>query len=123
LGAGERCYTAVYQSKPIGFIAVACVRMKAKYYRVSRLVVLPDYQGIGIGKSLLSFIAKLYTSQTNLPFRIVTSNPQMIRGNMKNWKVARFGHSSAGREKTRINTELRTSLSRNRLTATLQYIE
>jgi GNAT superfamily N-acetyltransferase len=73
--------------------------MKAKYYRVSRLVVLPDYQGIGIGKSLLSFIAKLYTSQTNLPFRIVTSNPQMIRGNMKNWKVAHFGHSSAGREK------------------------
>ena len=22
----------------------------AKYYRVSRLVVLPDYQGIGVGK-------------------------------------------------------------------------
>ena len=34
--------------------------MKAKYYRVSRLVVLPDYQGIGVGKRLLNFIAELY---------------------------------------------------------------
>src|SRR5664280_3616098 len=62
LGAGVRCYTAVNQGKPVAFIAVACVRMKAKYYRVSRLVVLPDYQGIGVGKRLLTFIAELYFS-------------------------------------------------------------
>ncbi len=37
LGAGVRCYVALYQDKPIAFIAVACTRMKAKYYRVSRL--------------------------------------------------------------------------------------
>jgi GNAT superfamily N-acetyltransferase len=36
--------------------------MRARYYRVSRLVVLPDYQGIGVGKRLLNFIAELYTS-------------------------------------------------------------
>jgi GNAT superfamily N-acetyltransferase len=49
--------------------------MKAKYYRVSRLVVLPDYQGIGVGKRLLNFVAELYTSQTKMPFYILTSNP------------------------------------------------
>src|SRR5450759_363854 len=68
LGAGVRCYCAVYQDKPIAFIAVAAVRMKAKYYRVSRLVVLPDYQGVGVGKKLLNFVAELYTSQTKMPF-------------------------------------------------------
>ena len=62
LGAGVRCYAANYKNKPIGFIADACVRMKVKYYRVSGLVVLPDYQGIGVGRGLLNFIAKLYTS-------------------------------------------------------------
>jgi GNAT superfamily N-acetyltransferase len=56
-------------------------RMKAKYYRVSRLVVLPDYQGIGVGKRLLNFIAELYTSQTKIPFYILTSNPQITRRN------------------------------------------
>jgi GNAT superfamily N-acetyltransferase len=121
LGAGVRCYTAVYQDKPIAFIAVACIRMKSKYYRVSRLVVLPDYQGIGVGKRLLDFIAELYTSQTKMPFYILTSNPQIIRGITKNWKVTRFGHASKGKGNTRINSEIRRCLSRNRITASLEF--
>jgi GNAT superfamily N-acetyltransferase len=121
LGAGIRCYTAIYQGNPIAFIAVACVRMRAKYYRFSRLVVLPDYQGIGVGKRLLNFIADLYSSQTGLPFCLVTSNPQLIHGDLENWKIARFGHASRGRGNTRINSELKKSLSRNRLTTTLKY--
>jgi GNAT superfamily N-acetyltransferase len=123
IGAGVRCYTAIYQEKPVAFIAVACVRMKAKYYRVSRLVVLPDYQGIGVGKRLLNFIAELYTSQTKVPFYILTSNPQIIRGNLRNWRVARFGHVSRGKNNSRINNEIRSSLSRKRITVSLQYAE
>jgi GNAT superfamily N-acetyltransferase len=96
--------------------------MRAKYYRVSRLVVLPDYQGIGVGKQLLNFIAELYTSQTKMPFYILTSNPQIIHGNLKNWKIARFGHASKGRGNTRINNEIRSSLSRKRITVSLQYV-
>ena len=119
LGAGVRCYVALYQNKPIAFMAVACTKMKTKYYRVSRLVVLPDYQGIGVGKRFLNSIADLYCSQTKLPFLLVTSNPQIIRGNLKGWKITRFGHASRGRENTRINNELRKSLSRNRITVTL----
>jgi GNAT superfamily N-acetyltransferase len=84
LGAGVRCYTAIYNEKPVAFVAVACVRMKAKYYRVSRLVVLPDFQGIGVGKRLLNFIAELYSAQTRVPFCILTSNPQIVRGNLGN---------------------------------------
>jgi GNAT superfamily N-acetyltransferase len=122
LGAGVRCYVALYQNKPIAFIAVVCTRMKAKYYRVSRLVVLPDYQGIGVGKRFLNFIAEFYTSQTKVPFYILTSNPQIIRGNLKNWKITRFGHASRGKGDTRINNEIRSSLSRKRLTASLQYL-
>ena len=122
LPATARCYVAVYQDKPIAFIAVASVRMKAKYYRVSRLVVLPDYQGIGVGKRLLNFIAELYTFQTKVPFYVLTSNPQIIRGNMENWKIARFGHASRGKGNTRINKEIRNSLSRKRITVSMQYV-
>ena len=117
-----RCYCAVYQDRPIAFIAVVHIRMRARYYRVSRLVVLPDYQGIGVGKRLLNLIAELYTSQTRIPFYILTSNPQIIRGNMKNWKITRFGHASKGRNDTRINSEIKSSLSRKRITVSLQYV-
>jgi GNAT superfamily N-acetyltransferase len=120
--AGIRCYVAIYREKPIAFIAVIHTRMKVNFFRVSRLVVLPDYQGIGIGKRLLNFIAELYTSQLNLPFYLVTSNPQLIRGNMGNWKVKRVGHGSHGREDTRINREIAKTNCRRRLSVSLEYI-
>ena len=122
LAPTSRCYTAVYQDRPVAFVAVIHVRMNSRYYRVSRLVVLPDYQGIGVGKRLLNFIAELYTSQTKRPFYILTSNPQIIRANMKNWRIIRYGHACKGKENTRMNNDLRDSLSRKRLTVTMQFI-
>jgi GNAT superfamily N-acetyltransferase len=121
LGAGVRCYVAKYGDKPVSFIAVAHIHMNSNYYRVSRLVTLPDYQGIGIGKRLLNFIAERFTGQTRLPFFIVTSNPQLIRGNLSSWVVKRVGHGSCGRGNTRINRELVKSNSRGRLTVSLKY--
>jgi GNAT superfamily N-acetyltransferase len=121
LASTARCYTAVYQDKPIAFIAIVHIRMKARYYRVTRLVVLPDYQGIGVGKRLLNFIAELYTSQTKVPFYILASNPQIIRGNLRNWKITRFGHASKGQGSTKINNGIRSSLSRKRITVSLRY--
>jgi GNAT superfamily N-acetyltransferase len=96
--------------------------MKATYDRVTRLVVLPDYQRIGVGKRLLNFIAELYASQTKIPFYILTSNPQIIRGNMQNWKITRYGHASKGRGNTAINNEMRDSLSRKRITVSMMYV-
>lgn len=101
--------------------------MAAHYWRVSRLVVLPDYQGIGIGKRLLNFVAELYTSQSKLPFYILTSNPQLIRGNIGNWRVMRHGHASRMKMVGHFeqNTSARTlinSNSRGRLSVSLRYI-
>jgi len=95
--------------------------MKSRYYRVSRLVVLPDYQGIGVGKRLLDFIAELYTTQTKMPFYILTSNPQILRGNMNRWIVKRFGHVKGTGEETRINNGIKSSSSGKRITVTLEY--
>ena len=122
LGAGVRCYVAKYGEKPVAFCAVQHIRMKANYFRVSRLVVLPDYQGVGIGKRLLNFLAELYTSQINLPFYILTTNPQLVHGHLEGWKAVRFGHISGGRTESRINRGIRSAASKSRLTVTLQYI-
>ena len=122
LGAGVRCYVALYQEKPVAFIAVAHVLMSGHFFRVSRLVVLPDYQGIGIGKRLLNFVAELYTSQLNLPFYLVTSNPQLVRGNLEGWIVKRVGHGQYGRTDSKINRGLIKSASKGRLTASLEYV-
>jgi len=54
-----------------------------------------------------------YPVKPKVPFYILTSNPQIIRGNMKNWKLTRYGHASKRKGNTRINKEIRSSLSRN----------
>ena len=104
-----RCYVALFNGRPVGFIAVMHVHMNTRYFRVSRLVVLPDFQGIGIGKRLLNFVAELYTSQLKVPFCIVTSNPQIVRSNLDCWRVKRVGHSGVGRRDSRINEGIRRS--------------
>ena len=44
------------------------------YKKVHRLVILPDYQGIGLGKIFLNYIGKVI----NYPFAITTSQPALI---------------------------------------------
>lgn len=113
-------YVACYKDKPVAFIAVKKVKMRTQYCAVSRLVVFPDYQGVGIGKQLLNWAADYYTQKTRLPFFLVTSNPQLIRAYMQNWKLRRIGHL-AKHKKHAFNMQHYKALSGHRLTATLQY--
>ena len=113
-------YIACYNAKPVAFIAIKKVKMLTHYCAVSRLVVIPDYQGIGIGKRLLNWAAEHYTRKTHLLFFIVTSNPQLIRADMANWKLRRIGHLTKDK-KHAFNVQHYKALSGHRLTATLQY--
>jgi GNAT superfamily N-acetyltransferase len=127
LSSASRCYAAYLNERPVAFIAIIQAHFAAHYWRVSRLVVLPDYQGIGIGKRLLNFVAELYTSQSRLPFYILTSNPQLARGNLGRWKIMRKGHASrmkcVGDFETKTSAKtLIHSNSRGRLSVSLKYI-
>ena len=57
----------------------------------SRLVILPDYQGIGLGIKFLTIIAEKY-KKMGFEFDIVTSAKNMIMGLSKNkkWRFARY---------------------------------
>ena len=68
-----------------------------------------------INKSVFNFANKITSA-------FLTSNPQIIQGNMTNWKITRFGHASEGGGNTRINNEIRSSLSRKRITLSLKYL-
>lgn len=55
-------YIAFYNNNPVAFCAVINFpHPKIRpMWKIHRIVVLPDYQGIGIGKKLLNFIAGKY---------------------------------------------------------------
>ena len=111
------CYTALYNKKPVAFIAMAKNFGAHYFYRVSRVVVLPDYQGIGVATAFLNWIGSYYTKVGKKPIYIVTSNPQLVKNRNMHWRLQRLGHASGHTFKG-----LRKSVSKNRITATLKYV-
>ena len=88
LGNGLRCYVAVWNKEPVAFCAVIHKFGCAGHRRISRIVTLPDYQGIGIGGALLEGIAQLH-QEANLRLSITASHPSIIRhcANSRRWKT------------------------------------
>jgi len=90
----SKCFVAMIDNIPVSFIAVLHFpHSKVKNFkRVHRLVVLPDYQGIGIGNRLLEFIGKKYIS-SGYRYIITTSTPALLQyfQNSKLWICGKFG--------------------------------
>lgn len=65
--------------------------------RVHRLVVLPDYQGIGIGTKFIKEIAKIVTSE-GFELNLMTTTPALVGALKKDsdWTLARFGREKCG---------------------------
>jgi GNAT superfamily N-acetyltransferase len=77
LNRAARCYVATWQDEPVAFCALLSGVGRRGVWRVSRIVVLPDYQGIGIGGRFLDAIGDLYRGD-GLRVTITTSHPAMI---------------------------------------------
>ncbi|MEM1213023.1 MAG: GNAT family N-acetyltransferase [Planctomycetota bacterium] len=76
------CYAVTWEDRPVAFLATLHNVSPGgpKYRRAHRLVVLPDYQGFGIGTRLLETVADLEVARGNCErFSLVTSHPALIR--------------------------------------------
>lgn len=86
-------------NEPVGFIAYINQPTRKRYYgkkyikRIHRLVILPDYQGIGLGTKLLTFVAE-YLKQQKLECSINTTAKNLIHSLAKSSKWALHSYSS-----------------------------
>lgn len=128
LNPTARCFVALYENKPIAFAGILpLVHPKKKgYKRVTRLVVLPDWQGLGIGNKFVTEIAKWYNMH-GYGLSLTTSNPALKHSlSRMGWKcirasrLKRFG-TSGDRAKNKKNAVLDKSGSSNRYTITLEF--
>lgn len=90
LNKAAKCFLILWNDKPIGFVGVLPSPSGTiqDQFRVSRLVILPDFQGLGIGIKILNYFGSLYKS-INKYLNIKTSNPALFMGMKKNkdWKL------------------------------------
>ena len=99
--------------------------VKKNFYKGHRMVVLPDYQGIGISMYLTKYIIENSLIPNGKGFITTTSNPQRINGLKKNplFKTTRIGRSSSGSGSGKIQNKYKKgSTSSNRITVSFEYI-
>lgn len=90
--------------------------------RCSRLVILPDYQGIGLGTKFLEAVAERYKN-LGYQFTIVTSAKNMIHALRKSnkWMMIRYSASQFSSNKNAIDYK-RDTLRSNCKTASFFYV-
>jgi len=109
-------------NKRVGFLSIARFpHPQAKdIMTIGRIVVVPEFQGFGIGMKFMKTISDLYKGNR---IRITTSlKPFMIAlNNSRDWKCVRSGRVSKPGKNSMIHAVKDSSVSYNRITATFQY--
>ena len=68
---------AILDDKPVGFAAVLPLIGQKNRKRFTRLVVLPDYQGLGIGMKMTEAVANIYRS-AGTRINLTASHPCVV---------------------------------------------
>jgi ABC-type polar amino acid transport system ATPase subunit/GNAT superfamily N-acetyltransferase len=115
-------YVAMVNDQIAGFISILHLpHPKAKNIKkVHRLVILPDYQGIGVGGILLNQIGDIY-KKDKWRFSIVTSAPSLIYSlkNSNEWICRHFGRMVATTGVIHGNAN-KSNNSKDRITASFE---
>jgi ABC-type thiamine transport system ATPase subunit len=110
LNPSARCYLAWWHDEPVAFLAVLPAWGNKHHDRASRIVVLPDYQGIGIGTRVTEMVAELHRSQGRR-FSLTTGHPATIAHCLRShlWQTVQL-HKHGSRQ------------SRGRATVSFEYV-
>lgn len=120
LSCAAKCYAALESRHPVAFCAVISMLGRPEIHRISHLVTLPEYQGLGIGGTLLSRVAQAEHDE-GFRVRITTSHPAMVHFLTQSPLWCDVGRRFVTDPPRQIGTcPLQTS--RGRLTATFEFI-
>jgi GNAT superfamily N-acetyltransferase len=75
--SSSHCWVATHEETSVAFCSVMNLVGRRGRKRVSRLVTLPDWQGIGVGRRFLDAVAQMYVEQ-GFRMNLVTGHPAMI---------------------------------------------
>jgi predicted ABC-type transport system involved in lysophospholipase L1 biosynthesis ATPase subunit len=77
LARSARCYLAAWNDEPVTFCATLPVIGKRGHWRITRLVTLPDLQGLGIGLRVAEAVADGYLAQ-GLRMNLAAAHPSIV---------------------------------------------
>lgn len=125
LHQGAEQYVAIWQGRLVAHTGVIQMPMKKGQKRIHRFVVLPDYQGIGIGTAFITEVARI-VSNKGYEVNLTTTTPSLVPALVKhpNWILARYGRSQGKMQFDvygKQYSHLRSAISNNRITYSFWY--
>ncbi len=107
-----RCFMALWQGEPAAFCASVSLIGRKNRWRISRIVTLPDFQGMGIGTAVAEAVAELHLAEGHR-MNITTSHPAMIAHCRRSpaWKCVGV-KKTGSHDSKRFITNYRSSLGR-----------
>lgn len=102
LHKGAKCFVATVEGRPAAICCVLHAMGFSGRFRITRVVTLPDYQGIGIGSRLMDAVAERYVLEGK-SISIVASHPAVLRhcSRSSQWAFKdqkAFGNKQQGRK-------------------------
>lgn len=124
LNKSARCYLALWREQVVGFVAVLAYPSGTvkEAYREHRLVIHPDYQGLGFGPKLSEVVAKHYVDNGKRYFS-KTSHPRLgeYRDQSVFWKPTTKNHMKRN-DGHNLDGRNRWSIDPNRWSYSHEYI-
>jgi GNAT superfamily N-acetyltransferase len=77
LSTAARCFLALWAGSPVALCATVSLIGKKNRWRISRVVTLPDYQGIGIGMAVAEAVAELHRAEGHR-VNVTASHPALV---------------------------------------------
>ena len=98
LSSVSQCYVALWNGEPVAFCAVVSLIARKNRWRISRIVTLPDYQGVGIGMRLVESVAEMYRRRGSR-VNMTASHPAVIGHGRSSprWKVVNVKKTGSAR--------------------------
>jgi GNAT superfamily N-acetyltransferase len=72
-----RCFLALWEGVPVAFCATVALLGQKNRWRISRIVALPDYQGMGVGMAVAEAVAEIHVEQGHR-VNVTASHPALL---------------------------------------------
>lgn len=124
LNKAARCFIALVRGQPAAFTSlIYAPHANGGWWREHRSVCLPDFQGVGIGNALSSFVMSLFVP-LGKPVRSTTSHPAMIQHRQRSpvWRMIRGPSMIAPQGCTSTRKKLTKTAAWDRITAGFLFV-
>jgi len=106
-----QCFAAYWKKRLVAFCGVLSLVGRKNRWRISRLVTLPDFQGLGIGMAVAEAVAEIYRSRGHR-INITAGHPAVIAHCRRAPAWRTVGIRRANRRGTRLRSNYRDSSGR-----------